>query len=93
MDKNLSKFVKFVISENIALAVMSYFEQVFAFCMLITKHLLQWFLLIMFKEHTLRRSTNLFSRNHPTLFCFVFVFFLLIRESSQMPKTEVTLSN
>ena len=85
MDKNLSKFVKFVISENIALAAMSYFEQVFAFCMLITKNLPQWFLL-MFKEDTLRRSTNLFSRNHPTLFfvclffCFCFVFLFLINK-------------
>ena len=65
---------------------MFYFEQVFVFCMLTNKNVLEWFLLIMCKEHTLLRSTNLFSRNHPE-FCF-----LLIREGRQMPNTEQLLS-
>ena len=37
------------------------------FCKLINKNVLEWFLLII--KHTLDRSTNLFSRNQPTL-CF-----------------------
>ena len=48
MDKNLSK----LISEEIALAAMFYFEQVFAFCLLINKNVLEWFLLIICEEHT-----------------------------------------
>ena len=63
-------------------AAMFYFEHVFALCMLINKNELEWFLLIICKEHPLHRSTNLFSRNHPTL-CF-----WLIREGRQMPSTE-----
>ena len=83
MDKNLSKFLKTVISEQIALTAMLRFEQVFAFFMLINKNVLEWFLLIICKEHILLRTTNLFSRNHPTL-CFS-----LIREGWwQMPSIE-----
>ena len=47
--------------------------------------MLECFLLIICKEHTLPRFTNLFSRNHPTL-CF-----WLIREGRQMPNTEQLL--
>ena len=68
MDKNLSKPVKILLSEQIALAAMFYPKQVFVFCMLINKNVMEWFLLIMCKEHTLARSKNLISRNHPTLF-------------------------
>ena len=83
MDKNLSKLVKTVISEQIALTAMLRFEQVFAFFMLINKNVLEWFLLIICKEHILLRTANLFSRNHPTL-CFS-----LIREGWwQMPSIE-----
>ena len=57
------------ISEEISLAAIFYFGQVFIFCRLINKNVLECFLLIMCKEHTLTRSTNLLSRNHPTL-CF-----------------------
>ena len=57
-------------SEQIALAAITYFEQVFVFCRLMNKNMLEWFLLIMCIEHTLSRSTNLLSRNHPTL-CFL----------------------
>ena len=46
------------------------FGQVFVFCGLINKSVLEWFLLIMCKKHTVRRSTNLFSRNCPTYFVF-----------------------
>ena len=76
------KTVKILISEQIALAAMFYFEQDFAFCMLINKNVLEWFLLIICKEHALYRCANLSSRNHLTL-CFC-----LIRESRQMPNTE-----
>ena len=48
---------------------MSYFRQVSVFWRLISKSLLEWFLLIICKEHTLTRSTNLFSRSHLAL-CF-----------------------
>ena len=69
MEKNLRKNVKIQVSEQVALTVMFYFEKVFAFCILIIKNVLEWFPLIICKEHTLPRSRNLFSRNHPT-FCF-----------------------
>ena len=58
------------------------FEKVFVFCILISKSVLEWFLLIICKEHSLHRSTNIFSRNHPTL------SFWLIRECRQMPSTK-----
>ena len=73
------------ISEQIALAVMFYFGQVFVFWRLVNKNMLGWFLLIMCKEDTLIKSTNLFSKNHPTL-CF-----WLRRECRQMPNTEQLL--
>ena len=41
--------------------------QVFVFWRLINKNLLERFLLIICKEHTLARSTTLVSRIHPTL--------------------------
>ena len=47
---------------------MFYFGQVFVFCrLIIKKKCMGWFLLIMCKEHTLTRSANLLSRNHPTV--------------------------
>ena len=49
------------ISEKIALAVMFYFGQVFVFWRLVNKNMLEWFLLIMCKEDSLIKSTNLFS--------------------------------
>ena len=55
------------ISEEVALAAIFYFGQGFAFWKLINKNLLDWFLLIMYKEQALTRSTNLLSDNHPTL--------------------------
>ena len=58
-----------IISEQIAVAAIFYFGQVLIFCRLINKNVLEWFLLIMCKEHTLSRSTKLINRNHPTL-CF-----------------------
>ena len=69
-------------TEQIALAVMFYFGQVFVFWRLVNKNMLGWFLLIMCKEDTLIKSTNLFSKNHPIL-CF-----WLRRECRQMPNTE-----
>ena len=49
------------IAEQIALAAVFYFGQVFVFFRLINKKMLEWFLLILCKEHTLTRSTNLVS--------------------------------
>ena len=40
MDKNLSKFVKILVSEQIALPAVSHFEQVFVYCMLMNKNVL-----------------------------------------------------
>ena len=50
-----------------SLSAIFYFEQVFIFCILIDKNVLERFLLIMCKEHTLTRSTNVISRNHYVL--------------------------
>ena len=69
MDKNLSKLVKIVISEQMALDTVFHFAQVFLFYRLISKNVLEWFLLIICKGHTLTIFTNPFSGNHPTL-CF-----------------------
>ena len=44
-------------------------RQIFVFRRLINKNVLECFLIITSKEHTLTRSTNFCSRNHPTL-CF-----------------------
>ena len=74
-----------LISEQVALYVVFYFAQFFVFYMLISKNMLKWFLLIICKEHTLSRSTNLLSRNHLTL-CF-----WLRREGRQMVNTEQLL--
>ena len=46
------------ISEEITLAAIFYFGQVFVFCKLITKNVLKWFLL-MCKERAPGRCTNL----------------------------------
>ena len=70
------------ITEQIALAAMFYFGQVFVFWKLISKIMLEWFLLIMCKEHTRSRSRNFLSRNHPKL------SFWLRREGQQFPKTD-----
>ena len=60
MGKKLSKPLKMLILVQIVLAAMFYFGQAFVFCMLISKNLLEWFLLIICKERSLTRSTNLF---------------------------------
>ena len=57
-----------MIVEQIAPAVIFYFGQVFPFCKLFNKNVLEWSLLIMFKELTLIRYTNRI-RKHPAL-CF-----------------------
>ena len=70
MNKNQSKSVKNLISGQTAIATLFFcFRLVFVFCMLINKSVLKWILLIIRREHTLTRSTNFFSRNHPLL-CF-----------------------
>ena len=79
LDKNLSKPIKILISEQVALAATSYFEQVFVFCMIFNKNVLVWFLLILCKEHILHRSKNCLSRKHSTL-CS-----LLIKKGRKMP--------
>ena len=76
-----------MISEQIALTATFYFGKVYVFCRLINKNVLEWFLLIMCKEHSLRRSTNLFSRNHPTL------FLIKKRMSADVQCWTITLSN
>ena len=68
MVKNLSKVNK-ALKRMIALAATFYFEQFFVFCELINRNVLEWFLLIMCKKLTLKRSTNVLIRNHTTL-CF-----------------------
>ena len=73
------------ISEHICLCCIFHFGIVFVFCRLINKNVLEWFLLIMYKEHALIRSTNLFSRNHPLL-CFS-----LRKEGRQMSNYLLTL--
>ena len=70
---------------QIALPAIFYFGQVFVFHKLINKKVLQWFLLIMCKEHSLGISKNLLSRNHPAL-CGC-----LRREGRQMPNTYLIL--
>ena len=70
------------VSEQIPLAARFHFGQVFGFCILINKNVLEWFLLIICKGHTLTRSTNLFSRNHTTL------WFWLRRQGRQISNTE-----
>ena len=72
-----------MVSEQIVVAAVFCSGQVFVFCRLINKNMLEWFLLII--KLTLNRSTNFFSRNHPTL-CF-----WLTREGWQMPSTEQLL--
>ena len=61
MDKNMS--VKSngtnLSIEQITLAAIFYFEQVFAFCTLINKNVLEWFLVMICKENALHRCTNL----------------------------------
>ena len=67
---------------------MFYFGQVFNFCRLINKSVLEWFLLIICKEHTLVTFTNLFNRNHFTL-----CFWLKRRSSGDAQYGMVILSN
>ena len=62
--------IKTLILEQTAFGAVLYFGQVFVFCRLINKSVLELFLLIIGKEDRLIRSTNLFSRNHPTFFVF-----------------------
>ena len=45
------------IQEQIVIAAIFCFGQVFVFCRLINKNVLEWFLL-MCQEHTLTKSTN-----------------------------------
>ena len=59
-----------------AIGVIFYSKQVFVF------YVLEWYLLITRKKHTLLRSTSPFSKNHPTLFVW------LVREGQQMPNNE-----
>ena len=63
-------------------------KQVFVSCRLLDKNLLEWFLIIICKGHNLTRSTNLLSRNHPTL-CFL----ITERRSADAQYWTVTLSN
>ena len=55
------------VSEQITLAAIFYFRQVFVFCKLVNENVLERVALTFYKEHTHGRSTNLLSRNHPKL--------------------------
>ena len=68
MVKNLSKILKIQISEQTALAATLYFGQVFVFCILINKNVLEWFLQTIYKENIPTRSANLFIRNPHCVF-------------------------
>ena len=68
------------ILEQTVVAAIVYFGQVFVFCSLIYKKVLEWFLLIMCKEDILCTSTILL-RNHPIL------SFWLREEGRKMPNT------
>ena len=61
---------KILISEQITVTAVLYFRQVLVFRRLIKLRVLEWFLLIMCKQHTLTTSTNLINGNHPTYFVF-----------------------
>ena len=80
MDKNLSKSVRILASEQIALATMFYFEQVFVFCMFF----LEWFLPIICKEHLPRSHIAFFLVNE------IIMFWLLIKDR-QISTTEQLL--
>ena len=80
VNKDLNKQIKYYLRKNSPCCSV-YFGQVFIFCMLINKNLLEWFLPIICNEHTLRRSRSLFSRNHP-------ICFWLGRDSRQITNTE-----
>ena len=54
-----SRFSDNPVPEQVALAAICYFGQVFVLYELINKNALKWFLLTMCKEHTLSSSTNL----------------------------------
>ena len=57
------------------------------FCRLINKNVLEWFLPVISKERTLKKSTNL-GRNHLTL------WFSFRREGQQMPNTiQIPITN
>ena len=60
MDKNQSKFVKILITEQITLSAMFYFEQIFLFHMLINKNAREWILPITYEEHVLRELQQTF---------------------------------
>ena len=85
MDKNLSKSVKSPMSEQIALTTMFYFGQVFFLLKVNQQKHVGMVSTNNTKEHTLRRSTNIFSSNYPTL-CF-----WLRREGRYMLNTEQLL--
>ena len=59
MDQTLSKRAKILISEQIDIVAIFYFEQVFVFCRVINETVLEWFLLIICKKNTLYLQTFL----------------------------------
>ena len=61
-DSNLSKPIRIIISKFLFSTLLLFF------CRSSNKNMLEWFLLIISKEYTPTRSTNLLSRNHPTMF-------------------------
>ena len=63
VDNNLSKLVKILISEQIALAVIFKIGKGFNFWRPVNKNMLEWLLLIISKKYTLTTSTNCLGRN------------------------------
>ena len=84
MDKNLSKSVRILASEQIALATMFYSEQVFFSACLINGNVLEWFLPIICKEHLPRSHIAFFLVNE------IIMFWLLIKDR-QISSTEQLL--
>ena len=87
--------VKILISEQIAFAAVVCFGQVFVVFRLISKSVLELFLLIMSKQRIMTRSTNLFSRNHPNTLLLIKLqateTFFLIKKTRSTGATVVLI--
>ena len=59
------------VPEQVTLAAISYFGQVFVFCELINKNVLKWFLLTMCKEHTFSSSAANLLQQKPSPIMFL----------------------
>ena len=87
MVKNLSKAVEILVSEQIALCALFYFGQVFVFCWLINENVLEWFLLIMYKQYTQDKIYKPFSQK-PS-----YIVFLIKKRRSEDAQQQVPYQN